>query len=74
MDTPIRPGDLVVVRTAFGNEAQKRAVTGVVKGSDFLIVRVCPPEEWDAAIRTGREPQSVPWPAEDVRLAELADA
>jgi len=60
----------VTVRTAFGNEVLKRAVTGVVMGADFLVVRVCSEEEWHAAEREDRTPASTPWPAEDVWSAE----
>lgn len=62
----ITPGDLVRVRTAFGNEVEKRAVTGVIDGDAFRVVRVCAPDEWAAAERAGRPPRSSPWPAEDV--------
>lgn len=66
----IRAGQLVIARTASGRDLEKRAVTGIVMGHDFPIVRVSRLEEWDAAAREGREPEAVPWPAEDVRPAE----
>lgn len=71
--TEIRAGQLVIARTASGRELEKRAVTGVVMGHDFLVVRVSRLEEWDAAAREGREPDAVPWPAEDVRPVEVKD-
>jgi hypothetical protein len=43
------------------------AVTGVVRGRKFPVVWVCRTEEWDSALRERREPDAVPWPAEDVR-------
>ncbi len=70
----IRPGDTVMVRTAFGDWRQRRAVTGVEPGDRFAVVWACRPEEWDAAQAEGRDPDAVPWPAEDVRLAEEPEA
>lgn len=61
------PGELVRVKTAFGTFVEKRAVTGVIRGDAFDVVRVCSPNEWDAAQRERREPSSSPFPAEDVR-------
>ena len=46
---------------------ERRAVTGVVMGNDFEVVRVCAEEEWDTAASEGRQPNSTPWPAEDVQ-------
>jgi hypothetical protein len=70
----VRPGDLVMVRTALGDWRQRRAVTGVEPGDRFAIVWACPLEEWNAARAEGRDPDAVPWPAEDVRLAEKSEA
>ena len=66
------PGDLVTVRTAFGTRIEKRAVTGVIRGDEFDVVRLCSASEWDAALRGGRAPNSSPYPAGDV--AALVDA
>jgi hypothetical protein len=63
---PVAPGDLVRVRTAFGGLIEKVAVTGVIAGDSFQVVRLCSDEEWTAARAAGREPRSSPWPAEDV--------
>jgi hypothetical protein len=71
---PVRPGDLVMVRTALGDWRQRRAVTGVEPGDRFPVVWACRLEEWDAAQAEGRDPEAVPWPAEDVRLAEKPEA
>lgn len=70
----IRPGDLVMVRTALGDWRQRRAVTGVEPGDRFAVVWASPLEEWDAAQADGCDPDAVPWPAEDVRLAEKSEA
>jgi hypothetical protein len=70
MESPtIRPGDRVTARNAFGQENDRRAITAVIAGQDFAVVWVCGEEEWQAADRDGREPEGVPFPAEDVRLA-----
>ena len=71
MDTvAISAGMKVMARTAFGNVVERRAV-GSPEMSDFVIVRLVREEEWQAALSEGREPVSVPWPAEDVWLAEV---
>lgn len=67
--TPIRPGDRVGAVDAFGQENERRAITTVVEGDDFAVVWICDEEEWAAAEKEGREPEGVPWPAEDVRLS-----
>jgi hypothetical protein len=69
----IGPGDTVMVRTALGDWRQRRAVTGVELGDRFAVVWACRLEEWDAAQAEGRDPETVPWPAEDVRLAEESE-
>jgi hypothetical protein len=61
-----KPGDLVRVKTAFGTYVDKRAITGVIPGDRFDIVRVCSESEWDAAQVEHRNPKSSPWPANDV--------
>jgi hypothetical protein len=70
---PIRPGDLVMVRTALGDWRQRRAVTGIEAGDRFPVVWACRLEEWAAAQTDGRDPDAAPWPAEDVRLAEKSE-
>ena len=59
-------GDVVEVEDARGELLRRRALTDVVDGRDFEIVWVCRVEEWAAAQKEGREPDKVPWPAEDV--------
>jgi hypothetical protein len=63
-----------MVRTALGDWRQRRAVSGVEQGDRFPVVWACRLEEWDAAQAEGRDPEVVPWPAEDVRLAEKSEA
>jgi hypothetical protein len=67
--TQIQPGDLVTARTADGQFRRRRAITGVVDGLDFPVVWVCSPAEWDTAQAEGRQPEGLPWPAEDVEPA-----
>jgi hypothetical protein len=59
-------GDHVEVIDAEGERLSRRALSGIVDGEDFPVVWVCREEEWTAAKREGREPEGVPWPAEDV--------
>ena len=66
----IHQGDKVLARSAIGEELPRIAISGVVAGHDFEVVWVCKEEEWQAAIRENRQPDALPWPAGDVRLAE----
>jgi hypothetical protein len=66
----IRSGDTIMVRTALGQWRQRRALTGVQQGDRFPVVWACRLEEWEAAQAEGRDPEAVPWPAEDVRQVE----
>lgn len=57
-----------MVRTAFGDELERVAASGVEAGHSFPIVWVVHPgEDVDTAERT-------PWPAEDVRVLHDAKA
>ena len=67
--TEITPGDEIVVRDARGSALPRRALTGVVRGHDFPVVWACVEREWVSAHAEGREPEGIPWPAEDVALA-----
>ncbi len=69
MELELERGTAVLARDVGGRMLRKRALTGVVAGSNFDVVWVCREEEWDAARREGREPDAVPWPADDVALA-----
>jgi hypothetical protein len=62
------PGDTVRVKTAFGTYVEKRAVTGVIRGDSFDVVRLCSEEEWRTAHDEEREPVTSPWPADDVTV------
>lgn len=65
----IHPGDRVTIESATG-PVTKRATTGVVPGERFEVVWAAREEEWQSAQAEGRDPNAIPWPAEDVRLAE----
>jgi hypothetical protein len=69
----IKRGDHVVAIDAIGTPLPKRALSGVERGASFPIVWVSRPDEWDAAEREGREPEGVPWPADDVKIAATED-
>lgn len=64
----VQPGSAVIVRDASGKFLSKIATTGVVEGSSFLVVWVARPEETALAAVSRRDPDAVPWPAEDVWL------
>jgi len=70
----IRRGDVVVAEAADGQPRELRALSGVVPGGDFAVVWACSAAEWEAAGGEGREPEGIPWPAEDVRLGNHAVA
>ena len=67
-------GDLIIVRDARGRELRKRALGPVTQGGSFEVVWACREEEWQAAQQEGREPEGMPWPAEDVSLVEGSHA
>jgi hypothetical protein len=70
----IKAGDLVVVMDMTGKALQKRALGPVMAGGSFDVVWACREEEWAAAQTEGREPEGMPWPVEDVHLADGASA
>ena len=65
---PILKGDSIEITTADGQLLARRAVTGIQKGSDFLVVLVCKEEEWNSARSEGRDAVGIPWPADAVRV------
>jgi hypothetical protein len=65
-------GQPIEVRDAFGRTLQRIATGPVDPGYDFAVVWAARPEEWAAAQAEGREPESVPWPIEDVKVLEGA--
>lgn len=67
----INRGDRVTVRTAFGDQLERVALTSIEMGRDFPVVWVCSPEEWDAR-EEADPPVGLPWPADDVRPADAA--
>ncbi len=62
----VKAGSRVVIRDASGEHHDRVALSGVERGHDFLVVWVVREEEWAAARGEHREPDGVPWPAEDV--------
>jgi len=66
----IAPGSRVDALDISGKKHRRRAVTGVVPGHDFPVVWIAPEDEWHLALSEGREPDAVPWPAEDVSAVE----
>jgi hypothetical protein len=68
----VMPGDRVLALNARGERGERIAITGVVQGRDFPVVWICQPEEWDAAQAEKRQPEGVPWPAEDISPLEDA--
>lgn len=68
----IDSGSRVFATSASGEQLERRAITGRIDGEDFPVVWVCREEEWATAQAEGREPEGIPWPAEDVRAVELA--
>jgi hypothetical protein len=70
----IERGTVVSVRDASNNRLVRRAVSGVEPGSSFPVVWACREDEWISAGVEGREPDAVPWPADDVEEAEVVSA
>lgn len=70
----IERGAAVKVRTFGGEWLVRRALTGAVMGHDFSVVWVCREEEWRSAEDEGRDPEGIPWPAEDVQPAQSVGA
>lgn len=68
----ITPGEHVSVVNARGERSIRVALTGVTAGRDFDVVWICNIDEYESAAREGREPEGVPWPAEDVQAAAMA--
>lgn len=64
----VRAGDRVEAISTTG-PLTRIATTGVVAGHRFPIVWISTEEEWNLARQEQREPDAVPWPAEDVRPA-----
>lgn len=66
----IKRGDAVTVRTAFGDLLERVALTGVEMGRDFPVVWVCSRGEWEARNEADQDVEGLPWPADDVHLAD----
>jgi hypothetical protein len=67
-------GALVEAAAADGRPRTLQALSGVIAGGDFAVVWACSEREWDGAHAEDREPQGIPWPADDVELLEGAHA
>lgn len=65
----IATGDAVYVLDIRRQEHRRRALTGPISGHDFPVIWACREDEWEAAQQENREPEGMPWPAEDVRRA-----
>jgi hypothetical protein len=70
----IKRGDWLMADAADGDQRELRALGAVIAGGDFAVVWACSPAEWDAAHDDGREPEGIPWPAEDVQAIEHVPA
>jgi hypothetical protein len=70
----IQRGDWLAADAADGVPRELRALGGIIAGGDFAVVWACSAAEWDAATAEGREPEGIPWPAEDVRVVEHVPA
>lgn len=68
----VKRGDAVTVRTAFGDRLDRVALSTVEMGRDFPVVWVCTRAEWETRDAAGHGPEGLPWPADDVRLADDA--
>ena len=65
----IARGVAVEVVNALGQRQHRIALTGVIAGRDFPVVWVCRPDEWQAAQEANRDPEGMPYPAEDVTVS-----
>lgn len=68
----LRAGDLIDVIDSAGTSRPKRAFGPVTREGNFPVVWACREEEWQAALAEGRAAVGIPWPAEDVSVAENA--
>jgi len=66
----IEYGAKVLAAAADGSTRELRALGGVIAGGDFAVVWACSEREWEAAHADERDPIGIPWPAEDIQLAE----
>ncbi len=70
----IKRGEWIEAQAADGEPRELRALGGVVAGGDFAVVWACNPSEWEAAEAEGREPEGIPWPADDVQALDREPA
>jgi hypothetical protein len=69
----VQRGDRVLVRSAFNEWLERRALSEEMQGKDFPVIWVCTEAEWQHAAG-GHDVDRVPWPADEVRLHEYATA
>lgn len=67
-------GDRIEVQGADGEDRELRALGSTIAGGDFAVVWACSLSEWDAATAEGRDPEGIPWPAEDVKVVQREPA
>jgi hypothetical protein len=70
MNSPIRPGDIVIAETADGGEARMRALGAPVAGRDFPVVWVATEAEFERAQAHEDEPAGIPWPLTAIRVVD----
>lgn len=63
-------GDIVVARTAYGDEVRMRALGTPTRGRDFDVVWLATETDWANAAETESEPSGIPWPVDAVRPPE----
>jgi len=63
----VHPGDRITVQSLTG-PLVRIATSEVVPGERFLVVWACPENEWASAQLENRDPDTVPWPVEDVQV------
>src|ERR1700704_206112 len=68
----VKSGDQIIVRDALGQDLPRRATSAADPGDEFTVVWACREEEWEAALAEHREPESVPWPIEEVHVLDHA--
>jgi len=70
----ITEGTPLEIVDALGRTFPKRALSAVERSGLYPVVWACSEDEWAKAAREGREPdpETFPWPLEQVRVGALA--
>jgi hypothetical protein len=66
----VAPGMRVIAHSSISGDLERRATTGIEQGEDFPVVWVCTEEAWVELKASGMQPNSIPWPADDVTPAQ----